>query len=491
MEMVFQDIQTAVGFVMKHLVILNMLMAVTIVLFQRKEPKSVWAWLLILYFVPVVGFIIYLLAGTDTHKRKMFRTKEMEDRINGAIRQQEHSIRNQELEKEEPEIAGYSDLVYYNLESAGAVLTTDNALQVFTDGNDKFDALIEDMKAAKSYIHIQYYIIKNDVLFARMKDVILEKVKEGVEVRILFDGMGCRSMKRHCWKELEAAGVKTAEFFPAFLRRFHLRINYRNHRKIVVIDGRVGYVGGFNIGKEYIGLDPKFGYWRDTHLRIEGSAVLSLQLRFVLDWNYAAKENLFQKEQYFALPAREEEAGHCEIQIVYSGPDTSLQNIRNNYLRLIEKAQRCIYIQTPYFIPDEAILNALIVAVYSGIEVNIMIPCKPDHPFVYWATYSYIGDMVMAGANCYTYQNGFLHAKGLVVDNDAMCYGTANMDIRSFQLNFEVNAVIYDKGEVRKMAEIFREDLKRCRQITRDVYNRRSLIIRVKEQFCRLLSPVL
>lgn len=491
MGVFFQDLQITAEFIMKHLVIINMLLAVTIVFFQRKEPKSVWAWLLLLYFVPVIGFIIYLLAGTDTHKRRMFRTKELEDRINGAIRQQEHSIRNQELQKEEPEIAGYSDLVYYNLESAGAMLSTDNAMRVFTDGNAKFDALLEDMRSARHYIHIQYYIIKNDVLFARMKDVILEKVKEGVEVRILFDGMGCRSVKHSYWKKLEAAGVKTAEFFPAFLRRFHLRINYRNHRKIVVIDGRVGYVGGFNIGKEYIGLDPKFGYWRDTHLRIEGSAVLSLQLRFVLDWNYAAKENLFQKEQYFELPVREKEAGHCEIQIVYSGPDSSLQNIRNNYLRLIAKAKKCIYIQTPYFIPDEAILNALIVAAHSGIEVNIMIPCKPDHPFVYWATYSYIGDMVMAGANCYTYENGFLHAKGLIADEDAMCYGTANMDIRSFRLNFEVSAVVYDNEQVRGMVEIFKEDLKSCRQITRDVYNRRSLVIRVKEQFCRLLSPVL
>lgn len=489
MEELLQNIGAIWDYAMRHLLIINLFFSIIIVFFQRKEPKSVWAWLLILYFLPILGFVFYLFAGTDFYKRRKFRTKEIEDHISEAIREQEHSIRTRELVKDAPELSGYSDLVYYNLESTGAVLTGDNAVDIFTDGNEKFEALITDMEAAEHFIHIQYYIIKNDVLFERIRRVLERKVKEGVEVRILFDAMGCRSVSRRYWKKLKEAGIQTAEFFPASLRRMHLRINYRNHRKIAVIDGKKAYVGGFNIGKEYIGLDPKFGYWRDTHLRIRGSAVLALELRFIMDWNYTAKENLFQEEKYFKVP--EKIYGDSLIQIIYSGPDTSLQNIRNNYLRLIAKAEKSIYIQTPYFIPDEAILNALIIAAHSGIEVNIMIPCKPDHPFVYWATYSYIGDMVHAGAKCYTYNNGFLHAKGVIVDEKVLCYGTANMDIRSFQLNFEVNAVIYDQKEAARMTEIFREDLKQCRQITKDFYNRRSLYIRIKEQFCRLLSPVL
>lgn len=489
MEELLQNIGAIWDYAMRHLLIINLFFSIIIVFFQRKEPKSVWAWLLILYFLPILGFVFYLFAGTDFYKRRKFRTKEIEDHISEAIREQEHSIRTRELVKDAPELSGYSDLVYYNLESTGAVLTGDNAVDIFTDGNEKFEALITDMEAAEHFIHIQYYIIKNDVLFERIRRVLEQKVKEGVEVRILFDAMGCRSVSRRYWKKLKEAGIQTAEFFPASLRRMHLRINYRNHRKIAVIDGKKAYVGGFNIGKEYIGLDPKFGYWRDTHLRIRGSAVLALELRFIMDWNYTAKENLFQEEKYFKVP--EKIYGDSLIQIIYSGPDTSLQNIRNNYLRLIAKAEKSIYIQTPYFIPDEAILNALIIAAHSGIEVNIMIPCKPDHPFVYWATYSYIGDMVHAGAKCYTYNNGFLHAKGVIVDEKVLCYGTANMDIRSFQLNFEVNAVIYDQEEAARMTEIFREDLKQCRQITKDFYNRRSLFIRIKEQFCRLLSPVL
>lgn len=489
MEELLQNIGAIWDYAMRHLLIINLFFSIIIVFFQRKEPKSVWAWLLILYFLPILGFVFYLFAGTDFYKRRKFRTKEIEDHISEAIREQEHSIRTRELVKDAPELSGYSDLVYYNLESTGAVLTGDNAVDIFTDGNEKFEALITDMETAEHFIHIQYYIIKNDVLFERIRRVLERKVKEGVEVRILFDAMGCRSVSRRYWKKLKEAGIQTAEFFPASLRRMHLRINYRNHRKIAVIDGKKAYVGGFNIGKEYIGLDPKFGYWRDTHLRIRGSAVLALELRFIMDWNYTAKENLFQEEKYFKVP--EKIYGDSLIQIIYSGPDTSLQNIRNNYLRLIAKAEKSIYIQTPYFIPDEAILNALIIAAHSGIEVNIMIPCKPDHPFVYWATYSYIGDMVHAGAKCYTYNNGFLHAKGVIVDEKVLCYGTANMDIRSFQLNFEVNAVIYDQKEAARMTEIFREDLKQCRQITKDFYNRRSLYIRIKEQFCRLLSPVL
>lgn len=454
------------------------------------DPKSVWAWLLLLYFIPVLGFVFYLLLGQDMHKRKMFRIKEVEDHISKDIRQQEYRLRSRDVQELDENIRGYEDLVMYNLEAGEAMLTKDNDVDIFIDGNEKFRALMEDLRNAEHFIHIQYYIIKNDVLFNQIKDILIEKAAQGVEVRVLFDAMGCRSVRHSYWKWLNEKGVQTAEFFPAILRRLQLRINYRNHRKIVVIDNKVAYVGGFNVGKEYIDLDEKFGHWRDTHLRICGSAVLGLQVRFILDWNYAAGENLFLRPELF----RGIEAGtrdFCDMQIISSGPDKTTQQIHDNYLRLINKAQKSIYIQTPYFIPDEAILNALMIAVKSGIEVNIMIPCMPDHPFVYWATYSYIGDMVMAGANCYTYNNGFLHSKGMIVDGKVLCYGTANMDIRSFALNFEVNAVIYDEKKAQEMVDIFQKDMEVCRQITRDYYVARRLKIRIKEQICRLLSPLL
>ena len=483
-------IRQAAEFLFSHMLLWNFLFAVVIVFFERRSPKSVWAWLLLLYFLPFLGFVFYLLLGVDLQKRKMFRIKEVEDQINEASRRQGHQIREIKEAHRDAHIKEYEDLVLYNLERSGAMLTDGNDVDILTEGEQKFDRLIEDLKQAKEFIHLQYYIIKDDVLFRRIRTVLEEKAAEGVEVRILFDAMGCRSVSGKYWKELEELGIRTAEFFPALLKRFHLRINYRNHRKIVIIDNKVAYVGGFNVGKEYIGLDPKFGHWRDTHLRICGNAVLYLQLRFLLDWNYAAKENLFSRGKYFEgiVPA---ERDRCEIQIISSGPDTSGQQIRDNYLRLIHKAQKSIYIQTPYFIPDDSVYDALQIAARSGIEVHIMIPCKPDHLFVYWATYSYIGDMVKAGAKCYTYDDGFLHSKGMVVDEQILCYGTANMDIRSFALNFEVNAVIYDEEKAKEMVGYFQQDLEHSTLITKDLYLGRSMIIRLKEQICRLLSPLL
>lgn len=476
--------------IIQNIAFINLLLSIVIVFFERKSPKSVWAWLLLLYFLPVLGFVFYLLLGADMKKRKMFRIKEVEDHISEAIRQQEYQLKSLNVEEFDTNLSKFTDLVLYNLRTSGAVITGDNDVDILTDGDEKFDRLIEDIRSARHFIHIQYYIIKNDVLFERIRKELVKKVEEGVEVRILFDSMGCRTVPRSYWKHLNEEGIRTAEFFPAFFKRLQLRINFRNHRKIVIIDNRVGYVGGFNIGKEYIGLDDKFGYWRDTHLRIQGSGILSLHLRFLLDWNYAAKENLFGQKKYFekVYPG---ERDHCLMQIISSGPDTARQMIHDNYLRLITKAKERIYIQSPYFIPDESVMDALMIAVHSGVEVNIMIPCKPDHPFVYWATYSYIGDLVMAGANCYTYDNGFLHAKGIVVDGKVFCYGTANMDIRSFALNFEVNAVVYNEEKAKEMEERFRTDLRVCTKITGNMYGGRKLIIRIKEQVCRLLSPVL
>lgn len=490
MQQIWEMTGIVLRFIWTHLVVLNGLFAIVIIFFQRRDPKTVWTWLMLLYFIPILGFIFYLFLGADMHKRKMFKTKEIEDRLNEAIRQQENQIKSRELQKQAPNIEGFSDLVMFNLDAVGAVLSGANDIDIYVDGNDKFEALLEDIRNAEKFIHIQYYIIKNDVLFNRIKEVLQQKAAEGVEIRILYDAMGCRSVRRSFWEKLNRQGIRTAEFFPALLRRLHLRINYRNHRKIVVIDNKVAYVGGFNIGKEYIGLDSRFGYWRDTHLRIQGEAVLGLELRFLLDWNYAARENLFLESAYLdgIVPGKRD---CCNVQIIYSGPDTSLQPVRDNYVRLINKAEHKIYIQTPYFIPDDALLTSLLIAIHSGVEVNLMIPCKPDHPFVYWATYSYMGELVMAGANCYTYDRGFLHSKGLIVDDKAFCYGTANMDIRSFALNFEVNAVVYDEAKAREMTRYFIDDLQHCTRITKDMYAGRSLPLRIKEQISRLLSPLL
>lgn len=489
-ETIWDTLVISYQFVMDNLVIINIFLSLVIIFFQRRSPQTVWTWLLILYFIPILGFVLYLLIGQDFHKSRMFKAKEVEGELKYAVRRQEENIYRKRLRLANPELMRFKDLILYNLEAGQAVLTDNNDVRIYTDGKEKFRALIEEMKQAKCYIHMQYYIIRNDELWQEIEPVLVQKAKQGVEVRVLFDSMGCRTMKNRDWDRLEEAGIQVAEFFPALLGKLQLRINYRNHRKIVVIDGRIGFVGGFNVGREYLGMDKKFGYWRDTHLCIEGAAVTSLAVRFVLDWNYAAKENLFLEDKLFEIPEYVR-GGHDPVQIISSGPDSQIKTIHDNYLRLIHSAKDHVYIQTPYFIPDDSILDALKIASRSGVDVRIMVPCKPDHPFVYWATYSYLGEMVSAGAKCYVYNNGFLHAKTLSVDGMVACVGTANMDIRSFGLNFEVNATIYSERTVQRLERAFENDMNQCTRVTRKVYDQRGIVIRTKEQFSRLLSPLL
>lgn len=490
MEEIFVVISTVFHFIWQHLFGLNILLAIMIVFFERRDPKTIWAWLLVLYFIPVLGFLLYLLFGQDMRKSKMFKNKEVEDALHSTLIKQEQRVKDKEIfTSGHGKMSRYSDLVMYNLTASKAVYTDDNELEIFTDGKEYFRHLYEEIRQAKEFIHIQSYIIKNDELWQALEKLLARKVKEGVEVRILYDSMGCRTMTGRDWNRIRSKGILVGEFFPAFFKRLHLRINYRNHRKIIVIDGTKAYVGGFNIGREYLGLDPKFGYWRDTHLKLQGSAVVSLHIRFILDWNYAVKEDLFQKKNLIRefSPGK----GNDGVQIISSGPDTMNEEIRDNYQKLIGKARDHVYIQTPYLVPDEVILNEIKMAAYSGIDVRIMIPCKPDHPLVYWATYSYVGELLEAGVKCYTYDNGFLHAKGVMSDGLVSCYGTANMDVRSYQLNFEVNATIYSQNITEKLETIFEKDLESCTQITREIYNGRSLLIRGKEQFSRMFSFIL
>ncbi len=487
---IFNAISAVFQFVLDHLFSLNMLLAIAIVFFERRDPKTIWAWLLALYFLPVLGFLLYLLIGQDMRRSKMFKNKVLEDALRVAVHKQERKVKSKEIfSSESGMLSRYHDLVMYNLAASKAVYTEDNEVNVYTDGKEYFRHLYEEIKKAKEFVHIQSYIIKDDELWQGLEDLLEQKVKEGVQVRVLYDSMGCRKMTKRDWERIKGKGIYVGEFFPAFFRRLHLRVNYRNHRKIIVIDGTKAYVGGFNIGREYVGLEKKFGYWRDTHLRIEGSAAVSLHVRFILDWNYAAKEDLFRQKNL--IKEFSAGTGTDGVQIISSGPDTKNEEIRDNYQKLIGKARDHVYIQTPYLVPDEIILNEIKMAAYSGIDVKIMIPCKPDHPFVYWATYSYVGELLDAGVKCYTYNDGFLHAKGVMSDGLVCCYGTANMDVRSYKLNFEVNATIYSSKTTEKLEEIFEKDLENCTQITPEIYAKRSLVIRFKEQFSRMFSFIL
>ncbi len=486
---VFNDMVNTYMWLLGHLFFINMFLSLLIIFFQRRDPTTVWAWLLLLNFIPVLGFVFYLIVEQNFHKDRMFKMKEIEGELKYAVRKQEKNLQRQKLQLRDPELRRFDSLILYNLNVSDAVLTDNNDIRVYTNGRAKFDALLYELDHAKNYIHMEYYIIRDDELWAEIEKVLIRKAHQGVEVRVLYDGMGGK-LKKSTRDRLKKEGVQVAVFFPALLGRLQLRVNYRNHRKIVVIDGRIGFLGGFNIGTEYLGENEKYGYWRDTHICIEGAAVTSLQVRFVLDWNYATKENLFLEDRVFEI-APYVRGGREAVQIISSGPDSKSEEIRDNYLKLIHMARKSIRIQTPYFIPDDDIRDALLIAAKSGVDVQIMIPCKPDHPFVYWATYSYIGDMVRGGVKCYTYDNGFLHAKVLCVDSLVSCMGTANMDIRSFSLNFEVNAVIYSEKTTRQLENAFENDVRKSSYISKKLYENRGLWIRIKEQISRLLSPLL
>ncbi|WP_099187264.1 cardiolipin synthase [Tepidibacter mesophilus] len=469
--------------------ILNILFAIAIIFLERKKPSTSLAWLMLLLLLPNVGFIIYLLFGKNLSRKKIFEiTKEEADTINTALEDQKLKLKTNSLKFNDPSIEQYKDMLYMHLTHSESILTQNNSIEIFTDGNYKFESLINSIQSAKDHIHMVYFIIKNDSLGNKIVYELTKKAEEGVEIRFLYDAIGSHSLPRNFFKNLKQAGGEAVAFFPIMIPFFNLNINYRNHRKIAVIDGIEGFIGGFNIGDEYLSLNKKMGYWRDSHIKITGDAVHMLQTRFLFDWRSANSEKLEINPKYFP---KINSTGNSAIQIISSGPDSELEQIKYGYLKMISSAKKSIYIQTPYFVPDESILNGLKLACLSGIDVKIMIPNKPDHMFVYWASSSYASELIKAGAECYIYEKGFIHAKTIVVDGKIASVGTANMDVRSFKLNFEVNAFIYDSVVSNEFKLIFEKDINDCTQITQEIYDNRSLIIKFKESISRLLSPLL
>lgn len=480
---------TSYGWIFRNILWLNILFAILLVFFERRNPTSTWLWVMVLTFLPGIGFILYLFIGQDLSKKRLFKIKEEEDYCfkNLALSQEEQMI-NDEYKYRDPNYTRYEDLIKMHLISSDSFFTQDNNVAIYFDGNEKFEALLESIKSAKQYIHLQYYIFKSDNLGIKVIDALSEKAKEGIEVKLLIDGMGGRNFSKKYIHKLKMAGGEVGVFFPPFVPLISLRINYRNHRKICIIDGKEAFIGGFNIGDEYIGLSKKFGFWRDTHLKIKGSAISSLQWRFFLDWRFATGKEITRCQTYLAA---EDDWGNTGIQIVSSGPDSKWPSIKDGYLKMISNAKEKIYIETPYFIPDDSIFEALKLAGLSGLDVRVMIPCKPDHPFVYWASMSYIGELLQAGVRFYTYERGFLHSKVVLMDDFISSVGTANLDIRSFKLNFEVNAFLYDESINLKLTDKFIDDLQYCKEITLNEYRNRSNIVKIKESFSRLLSPIL
>ena len=468
--------------------IINFILVIDLIFRGKRNIDNTLTWIVILVLVPPLGFILYAMFGRSIAKNNMFRVKEKEDRV----------IKNKILESYveiesnlDPYLDENKDIIYTLANSNNAHFTADNDVDIYPESNMFFNSLLEELKKAEEYINIQFYIFKDDRIGKEIIEILKEKAQSGVEVRLLYDAVGGRNLSKKAVKEMKEAGVQVANFFPSFLNIINFNINFRNHRKIVVIDGKVGFVGGFNVGDEYLGRDPKFGEWRDTHIKLTGSCVIDLSMRFLLDWRYTTKENL-DLAKYFTKK-RKKSTGNVGIQIVSSGPDiTELDEIKYGYMKMIQKARDYVYIQSPYLILDKTLMETLKVACLSGVDVRIMIPSKPDHPFVYWASYSYAGELLDYGAKIYTYgEDAFLHAKTIVYDDSVASIGTANMDIRSFELNFEVNAFIYSEEKAREQRMIFERDIENSREITKEIYESRSTYIKIKESISRLLSPVL
>jgi cardiolipin synthase len=469
--------------------LLNILFIIIVVFFDKKKPESTLAWVLILFFVPYVGIFLYIVFGEffrfgvkKKERDKILNDKLSLDLINKQIKyiENDKNLRNN---------FKWADLILMNSKEARSIVTFDNEIEVFHNASDKYDRLFDDIKSAKDSINISYYIIKKDFYGKQLLDLLVEKAKEGVEVRLIFDHIGSKITSKKFFKPLIDVGGKVEKFFPSriFLK---LYINHRNHRKMVIIDGEIGYIGGMNIGKEYVGADKKITPWCDRHLRIVGGAVLAIQTQFFLDYLFVSKEKIEWEDPNILSKFYKGKvySGDKPMQIVASGPDYKESNIRNSYLKMINNAKDSIIIETPYLIPDEAILTSLKLAANSGVNVKIIIPGVPDKKAIYYATLSYAKELVKSGVEVYAYK-GFMHSKLMIVDDNIVNIGSANMDRRSFSLNFEINSIVYDVEFNEKNRKIVEEELNNS--VLMNSNEKNNFFVGILEKLARLFAPII
>jgi len=469
------------------IVINAIIVIITIIFIQRKRPESVLLWMMAFLVLPLIFVLVfYLFLGRDYSRRKMFRNKAMVDnKVAMALEKLQGLHFISELDKvKDPEVRSTIKML---LLSQRSYLTWDNEVRYINDGDEFFRSMFEEIGKAKRFIHFEMYIVRKDEIGTRLAQELARKAKEGVEVRLLLDAVGSRKTNRKFFKELIQAGGKVEYFFPSFLGPLNTRINNRNHRKVIIIDGDVSFVGGYNIGKEYAGQGP-LGYWRDCMVRVQGSGSILAEQRFILDWNFAAEDHL-EVEKYAPTKPGEGKVG---LQIVSCGPDTSDKPIEEQYVKMITSAKSYVYIQTPYLVPGEAIIAALVAAAKSGVDVRVMIPSKPDHPFVYWASLENAGQLLRSGVRVHQFNpDSFIHAKVVVVDDRMASIGSANLDRRSFELNFETNAMVYDPELVAQVKSAYIDDIsKHCTDLTLDAYEKRPRKVRIKESIGRLYTPI-
>lgn len=478
------DLKTVLSFGYALFVIVT----IGVIIHDKRDPVKALSWIIVISLLPVVGFVFYIVFGRNHRKEKLFSRKGLHDleQIDAMSRQQIYEVNSPAL-LHKPEISDNRDIITLLLNSNKALLTVHNRVKVLNDGTATFDEIRRALWAARSTIHLEYYIIEDDELGREIADILIAKASEGVEVRLIYDDVGSWGLSRRFVRRLKKAGVEVHSFMQVVFPWLTSRVNYRNHRKILVVDGKVGFTGGINIAQRYV-TGTRMGAWRDTHLRLEGEAVGMLQIVFIADWYFVTKQLLDDYGKYLPKTHVEKET---MIQIATSGPDSDWASIMQAFFAAITHAQHHIYISSPYFLPNEAILTAIKVASLSGIDVRIMIPSRSDSKVVYWASRSYIGELIDANVKVYLYRRGFNHSKLIMIDGKFSSVGTANMDIRSFEDNFEVSAILYDREITRQLEEEFLRDLGQSRLVTRDYWETRPFLHNMYEALSRLFSPLL
>jgi cardiolipin synthase len=473
-------------------IILLVLVCLRIIYDTRSNSKSL-AYLLFAIFVPIVGSIFYFSFGINYRKRKIYSKKLLhDDKLRKQLQNDILQYSQNTFSKSNDETQSSKGLAMLLLNDIKSPLTTNNEVKLLINGENKFPAVLEALKLAKEHIHFEYYIYEDDEIGNQLADVLIQKAKEGVIVRFIYDDFGSRSIRKKLVPRLKAAGVFAYPFNKVIFFALANRLNYRNHRKIIVIDGITAFVGGINVSDRYINKNNnKRIFWRDTHLQIIGPGVHYLQYLFLCDWNFCAKDKLKPTIQFFPTPSLILEKDSKIVQIAASGPDSDMPTILYTMLEAIHLAKKEILITTPYFIPGESLLDALTIASLRGIIVKLLVPGVSDSLIVNTAARSYYGDLLNAGVEIYLYDKGFIHAKTVAIDQKIAIVGTANMDYRSFDLNFEVNAVIYDREITNQLIQVFLDDIKNARQINSEKWQNRVWYKLLVEKIIRLISPLL
>lgn len=461
-----------------------------LIFMENRQPSKTITWLIVLAVNPVLGFIFYIMFGQSYRKKKMFAEKMAQDEkayFNASEFRPESSLHKSSM-------GDHQQLMYRLAQKLGkSPISFYTDTQILTNGTETFEKIKQELRNAKHHIHLEYYIVRDDELGREFKQILIDKVSQGVEIRFLYDAVGCWNLPDAYWQELREAGVQTKSFLPVRIPLFSNKVNFRNHRKIVVVDGKVGFIGGLNIGDEYLGKDEYFGFWRDTHLWLHGEAVRSLQLIFLQDWYYMTDEKLSDHDHeliYLKAPQVEKQ-GLGGVQMVGGGPDHEWEVIKNLFFSMIVSAKRSIWIASPYFIPDEDILSALKIACLSGIDVRLMVPSIPDKRIVFYASRSYFPELLEAGMKIYNYKTGFMHSKVVIVDEELASIGSSNMDMRSFHLNFEINCFLYGSESIKKLVADYEADMAVSEEITMESFKGRALPQKIVESLSRLASPLL